>query len=89
MKNILFSLILITLFSGYVRSQEKFGNTLNVGVGIGYYGYAPAATINYEFDVFKNFTLAPFASVMTYRSTRYWGDYDRNYPYRDYSYRET
>jgi len=91
MKKIVFALILITCFGKNMRSQEKFGNTLNVGAGFGYYGYyygyAPALHLNYEFDVFKNFTLAPFASVITYRSYRYWGN-DR-YPYRDYYYRET
>ncbi|MBA2612165.1 MAG: hypothetical protein H0U95_09345 [Bacteroidetes bacterium] len=89
MKKIILSLILVTLFSGAYRSQEKYGKTLNIGAGIGYYGYAPAITLNYEFDVFKNFTLAPFVSVLTYKSYRYWGDDNKHYPYRDYYYRET
>ena len=81
-------MILVSLAVGGLRSQnEKFGNTLNVGAGVGYYAYAPALNINYEFDVFRNFTLAPFASVMTYRRYRYWGS--PNQPYRDYYYRET
>ena len=89
MKNIILSMIFTVLICGTLKSQEKYGNTLNVGAGIGYYGYAPALTVNYEFDVFKNFTLAPFASVMTYRDYRYWGDDRFNYPYRNYYYRET
>lgn len=87
MKKIIFTAIVAITCSGALKSQEKYGNTLNVGGGIGYYGYAPAINVNYEFDVFKNFTLAPFASVLTYRSYRYWGDV--YYPYRNYYYRET
>lgn len=81
-------MVLTLIKSGALKSQmERFGNTLNVGAGVGYAGYAPALNINYEFDVFRNFTLAPFASVMTYRKYRYWGG--PNHPYRDYYYRET
>lgn len=91
MKRLALLFIIITTLSLNLRSQEKFGHALNVGVGAGYYGYyygtAPALALNYEFDVFKNFTLAPFISIATYKSYRYWGDY--YYPYRDYSYRET
>jgi hypothetical protein len=87
MKKLLFFTILITAFVGIMRSQETYGKTLNVGVGVGYYGISPAINVNYEFDVFRNFTLAPFATVMTYRSYRYWGD--NVYPYKNYYYRET
>lgn len=91
MKTHLRTLILaFVLTTTVVNAQEKFGNTLNMGLGIGYYGYyytAPALAFNYEFDLFKNFTLAPFVSISTYRSYRYWGN--PNYPYRDYYYRET
>jgi hypothetical protein len=83
-------LILFLLFLLFVtgsKAQEQFGNTLNVGTGIGYYGYAPSISANYEFDLFRNFTLAPFTSVITYKSCRYWGDQLR--PYRNYYYRET
>lgn len=76
--------------------REKFGNTLNLGAGIGYYGYVghalPFGTLNYEIDVARNFTLAPFAGIYTYRDTYYWGNpnkpiYDESY--RFYGYRET
>jgi hypothetical protein len=58
---------------------EKYGNTLNLGLGIGgysgYYGYVgrslPVFHINYEFDVARNFTLAPFATFFTYRDVNY------------------
>ncbi len=70
---------------------EKFGNTLNLGVGIGYYGYightTPVVHADYEFDVAKNFTLAPFITYYSYQNYYYWGN--KNYPYREYSYRQT
>jgi hypothetical protein len=91
MKKLLLPVILMTLLSTSLRSQDReremYGNTLNIGLGVGYYGAAAALSVNYEFDVFRNFTLAPFASVLTYRHYRYWGDY--YYPYRYYYYRET
>ncbi|CAN5422045.1 hypothetical protein BH10BAC1_BH10BAC1_02340 [soil metagenome] len=75
---------------------EKFGNTLNLGAGIGYYGYVghsvPFGTLNYEFDVARNFTLAPFAGIYSYQNTYYWGDpkFSKSDPsYRYYSYRAT
>src|SRR5579872_6031814 len=72
-------------------SGEKYGRTLNLGLGIGYYGYVghsmPVVHADFEFDVAKNFTLAPFITVYSYQNYYYWGN--PNYPYRDYSYRET
>jgi len=91
MKRSILLLLLVTALSFTMQSQERYGNTLNVGAGIGYYGYyygtAPALSVNYEFDVFRNFTLAPFIAVASYRSYEYWGN--PYYPYRDYYYRET
>ena len=70
---------------------EKYGKTLNLGLGIGYYGYVghsiPVLHADYEFDVAKNFTLAPFIAYYTYQNYYYWGN--PKYPYRDYSYRQT
>lgn len=72
---------------------EKYGKTLNLGVGIGYYGYlghtVPMGTMNFEFDVARHFTLAPFVGIYSYRRTYYWGNPNKNEPYRHYSYRET
>lgn len=76
-------------------AQEKYGNTLNLGLGVGgqmgYYGYAnrsiPVFHLNYEFDVAKNFTLAPFISVSSFTNDYYWGN--NNNPYRYYTFRET
>lgn len=53
-------------------AAEEFGNTLNLGLGIGYYGYltqsVPFLSANYEFDVAKNFTIAPFVGFASYKS---------------------
>ncbi|OFY96495.1 MAG: hypothetical protein A3K10_06500 [Bacteroidetes bacterium RIFCSPLOWO2_12_FULL_31_6] len=75
---------------------EKFGNTLNLGAGIGYYGYIghslPVGMLNYEFDVARNFTLAPFAGIYTYQNYYYWGNPNQpngDESYRLYSYRAT
>jgi hypothetical protein len=72
-------------------TTEKYGKTLNAGIGIGYYGYighsTPVVHLDFEFDVAKNFTLAPFITYYSYQNYYYWGN--PHYPYRDYSYRET
>ncbi|MEO5644293.1 MAG: hypothetical protein ABIQ40_17445 [Bacteroidia bacterium] len=72
-------------------SSESFGNTLNLGVGIGYYGYVghtlPVLHADYEFNVARNFTLAPFITVYSYRNYYYWNN--PNYPSRNYYYRQT
>jgi hypothetical protein len=95
-------LLLITLvFTIKLNAQEKkpvssrYGNTLNLGVGVGgyagYYGYIghslPVFSLNYELDVAKNFTLAPFISFYTYKRVYYWGDDDHDYKY--YNYKQT
>lgn len=71
--------------------REYFGPTINLGAGIGYFGYAgrpaPALMLNVELDIARNITLAPFIGFYTYASDYYWGNHD--YPYRYYSYRET
>lgn len=70
---------------------EKYGRTLNLAAGVGYYGYiggsAPVVHLNFEFDVAKNLTLAPFITYYSYQNYYYWGN--PKYPYRDYSYRTT
>jgi hypothetical protein len=73
------------------QTAENYGKTLNIGLGVGYYGFAghsaPAVTLNYEFDIHRNMTLAPFIGFYTYSDNVYWGD--PYYAYRSYSYRET
>lgn len=92
MKTTTFALLfLLMIFGGNLSAQHKtysenYGNTLNLGLGVGgyggYYGYygrsLPVFSINYEFGVAQNFTLAPFATFVTYH------DY-----YDTYGYRET
>jgi hypothetical protein len=101
MKNIISSILILILFTTNSHAQqrlftEKYGNTLNMGIGIGYFGYVghslPVLMFNYEFDVARNFTLAPFIGVYSYRNDYYWGDPGKpngDPSYRFYSYRET
>jgi len=74
------SLCLLILLGTNLSAQnssysEKYGNTLNLGLGIGYYGYIghtlPVFNINYEFGLANNFTLAPFATFYTYHQKYY------------------
>ena len=76
MRTITLTLLLALLLSGtnLFAQSEKYGHTLNLGIGIGYYGYyhhagrtLPVIDLNYEFDVARNFTLAPFVSLYSYR----------------------
>lgn len=85
----------ITTTTSTSPSIYKYGKTLNLGLGIGgYYGYykyvgrtMPVFHIDYEFDVLKNFTIAPFISFYTYKNAYYWGN--NNTPYKYYYYHET
>ncbi len=94
-KKILLFAVILSMFSMTGFAQEKYGNTLNLGLGIGgysgYYGYVgrslPVLSLNYEFDVAKDFTLAPFISFYTYSRSYYWGNGSN--PDRYYAYRET
>lgn len=60
--------------------SDSYGGTLNVGLGVGgsygYYNYVgrslPVFSLNYEFDVAKNFTLAPFVTFLSYRNSKYY-----------------
>lgn len=96
MKKIIFiSLFFVSIFHFNGYAQEKFGGTLNLGLGLGgyggYYRYAghsiPVFAINYEFNTAPNFTLAPFASIYTFSDDYYWGN--NNNPDRYYHYKET
>ncbi|MBK7967174.1 MAG: hypothetical protein IPK10_19140 [Bacteroidetes bacterium] len=95
------AILLINLFSLPCYSQENtinnsYGNTLNLGLGIGgyagYYSYSgqtlPVLNINYEIDVAKDFTLAPFISYYSFSRSRYYGNNSQNHPYKNYTYRE-
>lgn len=85
------TILLVSIFHFDGMAQEKYGSTLNLGVGIGgyggYYKYAnrtlPVLNINYEFDVAKSFTLAPFVSFSTFSNNHYWGKNSQYYTYRE------
>ena len=91
MKKLKITLILIlSFFCINTYAQEKYGTTVNLGLGIGGYSgyyrnigyYLPVVHLDVEFDVARNFTLAPyinFASA-TYR-------YHLSNPSRDYIYK--
>ncbi len=86
MKKTAFALLFLLTLIGtnlsaqqHVRYSEEHGNTLNLGLGLGYsnyYGYygrsLPVFNINYEFGVANNFTLAPFATFVTYHNDKYY-----------------
>ncbi|MEI7597059.1 MAG: hypothetical protein WCK02_15030 [Bacteroidota bacterium] len=83
------------LFAQKEKTSERYGKTINLGVGIGgysgYYGYRgssmPVLHFDYEFDVANSFTLAPFVSFYSYSNEYYWGS--KNHPYKNYYYHET
>jgi hypothetical protein len=96
MRKIIITLMfLVTVLSSNVYSQqaksnEKFGKTLNLGIGLGYYRYAenpmPVFHANFEFDIARNFTLGPFISLYSYRNHYYKGNPHEN---NGYYYHET
>ena len=91
MKKLLIITILLFSCSKTIVAQESFGNTLNLGLGIGYYRYTnhtmPVLHVDYELNVAKNFTLAPSISFYSYGNDYYWGN--KQYPHRYYHYRQT
>ena len=66
---------------------EDFGNTLNLGVGLVYSnviaGSAPIFMVNYEFNVARDFTLAPFIGIATYTSANNFEYANEHYYYRE------
>lgn len=95
--NLLVLLLIVCTLSTAVQAQKPaplpstYGNTLNAGVGIGYYGYIgqqiPVLHANFEINAAPNFTLAPFVTYYSYKRYQYWGS--DKYAYRDYYYRQT
>ena len=90
-KSLVAAVALCAGFASSANAYEKFGKTLNLGVGLGYYGYVghtvPVIHADFELDVARNFTLAPFISFYSYRNYDYWGN--PHYPYQNYYYHET
>lgn len=84
-------LITINISAQENNTSEKFGSALNIGIGAGYYGYVgysiPVLHANYEFDIEKNLTLAPFVTIYTYEKDYFWDN--KNYPSKYYFYRVT
>ena len=88
-KLIIAVILMVISFNG--MAQEKYGNTLNLGLGLGYYGYGgvtfPVLHANYEIDILKDFTLAPFLTYYSYSGGYSWGD--NSHAWKNYSYHET
>ena len=75
-----------------LQAQEKFGNRLNLSVGTSYgngyyYGHSFPLMLNYEFDVARNFTLAPFISFYTYSNYYITQNPRKNFYAYQYNYR--
>jgi hypothetical protein len=93
LKKRIFTVIVILIGSlTYMMAQEsgyseRYGRTLNLGIGVGYYGYVnhsmPVLHANYEFGVAPNFTLAPFISFYSYRNDYYYGNNNNRYYYHE------
>lgn len=96
MKKIVILILLFAVKANSTQAQsgnsgEEYGHTLNLGTGIGYYGYVnnliPVLHADYEFDVARDFTIAPFIGLYSYSNNYYWGS--NNNPYKNYYYHET
>ncbi len=89
------AIMIVSAINFESSAQSTYGKTLNLGLGVGgyggYYKYAgrsiPVFHLDYEFDVAKDFTLAPFISFYNYSNEYYWGN--NNYPNQYYTYNET
>lgn len=58
--------------NGQEKVHEPFGRTFNMGMGPSYYSSkilpSPFYSINYEYDIFNNITIAPFVGFASFRS---------------------
>ena len=103
-KTIIIALFFVSVLSYNILAQKitlsvNHGNTLNIGVGVGgyggYYGYVghlmPVYHLDYEYNMSKSFTLAPFISYYTYNNNYQWGISCVHdiVPYKYYYYHET
>ena len=82
MKKLILVFLTVAVLQVHGIAQDKnntgnFGNTLNVGLGLGlgingYYPYPlPTIHFDYELNVAKSFTLAPFIDFYFYRDNYY------------------
>lgn len=69
----------------------QYGHVLNIGIGNSYYNYightVPVLHANYEFQVARNITLAPFITFYRYSNSQYWGNSQNSY--KSYYYHQT
>ncbi|MEI8279522.1 MAG: hypothetical protein WCG87_07135 [Bacteroidota bacterium] len=72
-KTLLAVMLLLSLTNVKSYAQQEFGNTLNLGAGIGY-GGAFILHGNYEFQVAKSFTIAPFVTFISYSNNPYYSN---------------
>jgi hypothetical protein len=82
-----------------VKARSAYGRALNIGLGVGgyggsyggYYGYLgrniQVVHFDYEFDVARYFTLAPFINYSSSTREYYWGN--NQHPYKYYRFQET
>lgn len=66
------------LLAQKTETKEYYGNVLNAGIGMTYYNYVgypvQAVHLNYELQLDRNVTAAPFVMLYAYRGTYRWGD---------------
>ena len=80
-KTVVLATAILFSSNGYAQTADKsasatgeqFGNTLNLGLGLGYGGIGggPGLLVIYELGVAKNFTIAPFIGFQTYSAPKY------------------
>jgi len=84
----LFSLLFFStsILAQEISVNEKYGKSLNLGLGVGYYGYIghsmPVFHVDYELDVARNFTLSPFIALYSYRN-EYYSSLGNSYYYHE------
>ena len=87
---IIISLVFLSFLSSNSFAQKttydyprRYGNTFNAGLGMGYFNYighsVPVIMVNYEFDVARNFTLAPFVGYYSYSDYTVYQGYEYYY----------
>jgi hypothetical protein len=86
-----FSFICSSFTAQEISPSEKYGNTLNAGMGCGYFAYIGYATsvfhLDFEIALDKNLTIAPSLMIYSYQKSILWGDQD--HLTRNYNYGET
>lgn len=59
------------------KASSSYGDVINLGLGVGAYSYidntSPFFLFNYEKDIFRNGTIAPFVGFTSYKNDKYRG----------------